>query len=388
MGGHRGPARLVAALGAALAAACVPRGQGMDADARPALKDVFADDFLVGAAVNARLIGGGDRLGAAIVRRQFNTITPENVLKWERVHPEPGRYDFDLPDRYVAFGEQHGMFVIGHTLVWHNQTPTWVFQTAPDRPVSRDTLLERMRDHIRTVVGRYRGRIRGWDVVNEALDEDGSLRQSPWLSIIGGDYLAEAFRVAHETDPDAELYYNDYSLQNPAKRAGALRLIAGLQAQGLTVTAVGLQDHIHLDAPSIAQMDTTIAAFAGLGIKVVVTELDVDVLPAATRAQGADITQRAALQAGLNPYPDSLPDSVQRVLSARYHDVFALYLRHRDVISRVTFWGVTDAGSWKNNWPVPGRTNYPLLFDRAGAPKPAFDAVVGAAREAATATPH
>jgi endo-1,4-beta-xylanase len=377
-------------LGCAFLAACAQEGP-------TTLKDAYADYFLVGAAVNAQLVSGGDTLAAAIVRQQFNTITPENSLKWERVHPEPGRYDFDVPDRFVEFGERNGMVLIGHTLVWHNQTPRWVFQDAAGNPVSRDTLLDRMRDHIHTVVGRYKGRIHGWDVVNEAVDEDGSLRRSPWLEIIGEDYVARAFWFAHEVDPNAELYYNDYSLQNPAKREGALRLISDLKAQGVPVAAVGLQDHIHLDAPSIEQIDATIADFANLGVKVVITELDVDLLPEATRAeatraeatreQGAEIAQRAEMQEGLNPYVDGLPDSVQQGLATRYHDVFAVYLKHQDTIDRVTFWGVTDAGSWKNNWPVPGRTNYPLLFDREGRPKPAFDAVIRAAQEAGSESP-
>jgi endo-1,4-beta-xylanase len=377
---------LILALGCA-AVACAPAAR-TDSAEQPALKDVFAEAFLVGAAVNGRLVRGEDSVGAAIVEREYNTTTPENELKWERIHPEPGRYAFEAADRYVAFGQQNGMFVVGHTLVWHNQTPRWVFEDGAGHPASRDTLLGRMRDHIRTVVGRYQGRIRGWDVVNEALDEDGSLRRSPWLAILGDGYIAEAFRVAHEADPDAELYYNDYSLQNPAKRAGAVRLIEQLQAQGIPITGVGLQDHIHLDAPSLAQMDTTIATFAALGVKVLITELDVDVLPQARRDQSAEVTRRDAMEAGLNPYPDALPDSVQQALAQRYHDVFAVYLKHRDAIARVTFWGVTDAGSWKNDWPVRGRTNYPLLFDRAGRPKPAFDAVVRAAREATEGAHH
>jgi endo-1,4-beta-xylanase len=372
-----------AALACLLAVGCA-RGDGTaGTGAAATLKDAFAGDFLVGAAVNAGVVRGQDTLGAAIVRKQCNSITPENALKWERVHPELGRYDFDVPDRYVEFGEQNGMVIIGHTLVWHNQTPKWVFEDGAGLPASRDTLLQRMRDHIRTVVGRYKGRIRGWDVVNEALNEDGSLRQSPWLRILGDDYIAQAFRIAHEADPDAELYYNDYSLQNAAKREGALKLIAALKAQEVPIAGVGLQDHIHLASPSIEQMDTTIAAFAALGVKVLITELDVDVLPQAARDQGAEVTRTAEMQAGLNPYPEALPDSVQRALAQRYHDVFAVYLSHRDAIDRVTFWGVTDAGSWKNNWPIPGRTNYPLLFDRAGQPKPAFDAVIRAAREVA-----
>jgi endo-1,4-beta-xylanase len=280
----------------------------------------------------------------------------------------------------VAFGEKHGMAVMGHTLVWHSQTPRWVFEDADGKPATREALIERMRDHIHTVVGHYKGRIRGWDVVNEALNEDGTLRQSPWMKIIGEDYIAMAFRFAHEADPALELYYNDYSLENEPKRKGALDLIRKLQAQGIPVAAVGLQDHINLQWPSADQLDQTIRAFGELGVKVNITELDIDVLPHATRQQTADVAARAKYAAELNPYADGLPPAVQDTLAKRYAEVFGVYLKNRKIIERVTFWGVTDAGSWLNNWPVFGRKNYPLLFDRDGNPKPAFQAVIDAAK--------
>jgi endo-1,4-beta-xylanase len=237
-----------------------------------------------------------------------------------------------------------------------------------------------MRDHIRTVVGRYRGRVGGWDVVNEALNEDGTLRDSPWRRIIGDDYIAMAFRFAHEADPAAELYYNDYSLETPAKRDGAVRLVKTLEAAGVPITAIGTQDHHHLDFPSVALIDTMFTKFAALGVHVNVSELDVDVLPPATRGNSADVSQRAAYQAAQNPYVAGLPDSVQQKLAARYAEIFRVYMKHKDVIDRVTFWGATDGDSWLNVFPVRGRTNYPLLFDRAGRPKPAFDAVIRTAR--------
>lgn len=352
------------------------------------LKQEVRGAFLIGAAINNAQIEGADAQGVALVERHFSTISPENVLKWERVHPRPDTFDFSRTDRYVDFGQKRGLFVVGHTLVWHSQTPRWVFQDAAGQPVSRDTLLARMRDHILTVVGRYRGRIGGWDVVNEALGEDGTLRPSPWLRIIGDDYIAKAFEWAHEADPSAELYYNDYSLENAPKRAGAVALIRKLQAQGIKVAGVGLQGHYKLGWPSPAAIDSTVAAFAALGVKVSITELDVDVLPPARpQYRGADVSVRAEASAALNPYARSLPDSVQQALARRYAEIFDAFLKHRDVLERVTFWGVDDADSWLNNWPVPGRTSYPLLFDRAGQPKPAFDAVVGALRAALASKP-
>ena len=366
-----------AGLAAVLALAACGRGPAPAAAPAPAtLRAAFHGAFLVGAALNEAQFTGRDSAGAALAAAQFDQISPENALKWESVHPRPGAYDFTAADRYVAFGEAHGMFVVGHTLVWHNQTPRWVFQDSAGGPASRDTLLARMRDHILTVVGRYRGRVNGWDVVNEALADDGTLRASPWQRIIGDDYIDRAFAFAHEADPAAQLYYNDYSLENPAKRAGAVALVRRLLAEGIPVAGVGSQEHDGLDYPPLAEVDSTILAFAALGVKVMVTELDVDVLPRAMRQTGADVAQRAAARPQLNPWPDALPDSMQQLLARRYADLFGMFLRHRGAVARVTFWGVTDRDSWKNNWPVFGRTNYPLLFDREGRPKPAFDAVL------------
>jgi endo-1,4-beta-xylanase len=345
-----------------------------------ALKTVFRDAFLVGTALNADQFSERDTLGAALVTAQFNAITPENVLKWECVHPRPGTYSWSGPDRYVDFGTRRGMFVVGHTLVWHSQVPRWVFQDAAGQPIGRDSLLARMRDHIHTVVGRYKGRIKGWDVVNEALNEDGTLRDSPWRRIIGDDFIAKAFQYAAEADPAAELYYNDYSLENPAKRDGAVRLVKSLQAAGVKVSGIGTQEHQKLDWPSPALVDSMITAFHALGVQVHVTELDIDVLPRATRNLGADVSMRAQAEAALNPYAAGLPDSAQAALTKRYGELFAVYMKHKDAIGRVTFWGVRDGDSWLNNWPVRGRTSYPLLFDRQGKPKPAFDAVVRTAR--------
>jgi len=348
----------------------------------PILRDEFRGAFHIGAALNTAQFSGRDSAGSALVERHFDTISPENVLKWALVHPALGRYDFGPSDAYVAYGERHHMFVVGHTLVWHSQLPRWVHRDSSGAAVSRDTLLARMRDHIMTVVGRYRGRIQGWDVVNEALDEDGSLRRSPWLEIIGEDYLVKAYQFAHEADPSAELYYNDYSLENPAKRAGAVALVRRLQAAGVPIKAIGLQAHQKMDWPTLAAEDSTIAAFSALGLRVNITELDVDVLPAAVRSQGADVATRAAATAAQNPYVAGLPDSVQRALAARYEGLFDVFMRHRAVIDRVTFWGVADGDSWLNNWPVRGRRSYPLVFDRQHLPKPAFDGVVRAARTA------
>jgi endo-1,4-beta-xylanase len=350
------------------------------------LKEAFKPYFLVGAALNPNQFTERDARGAALIKQHFNSITPENVLKWESVHPEPAAFDFGPADRYVEFGVTNAMFIVGHTLVWHHQTPGWVFHTESGSRLTRDALLGRMREHILRVVGRYKGRIKGWDVVNEALDEDGTLRSSEWMKIIGPDYVQKAFEFAHEADPQAELYYNDYSLENEPKRQGACKLVKQLKAAGVPITGIGLQDHNRLDWPTPAQLGATIDCFAREGLKVMITELDVDVLPAVSGQPTAELTTRAELSGKLDPYRQGLPEAVQQALARRYAELFATFVKHRHQIARITFWGVTDADSWLNNWPVKGRTSYPLLFDREGHTKAAFDAILRTAgRERAQA---
>jgi len=364
-----------------LIAALVTVPLSMPMPAQTTLKDAFHGSFRIGAALNQAIYTGGDAAGAALVEAQFDTVTPENDLKWEKIHPTAQGFNFDQADRYVEFGEKNHMFIVGHCLVWHSQTPRWVFEDDKGNPVGREELLRRMHDHIAAVVGRYRGRVNGWDVVNEALNEDGTLRRSQWQRIIGDDYIAKAFEYAHEADPKAELYYNEYSLENEAKRKGGVELIRKLLAQGIPVTAIGLQGHYNMEWPDPETVDATIAAFHALGVKVNITELDMDVLPRVRPGNSADISARAEAAAAANPYTAGLPAQQQQALADRYAALFRVFLKHRDAITRVTFWGVTDRTSWLNNFPARGRTNYPLLFDREGKPKPAFDAVAAEARQ-------
>jgi endo-1,4-beta-xylanase len=343
---------------------------------RPALRDVLAKNFLIGAAVNDNVVSGNDSQAAAIVEKQFNAITSENVMKWQLIHPEPDRYNFEPADRFVAFGEKNKMFIVGHTLIWQNQIPGWAFKDDAGNLLGRDAMLARMKDHIFTVMGRYKGRVNGWDVVNEALNDAGPLRKSKWVETVGPDFVQKAFEYAHEADPNAELYYNDFSLDKPAKLNACVGLVKDLKAKGLRIDGVGIQGHWALDFPSREDLERFIDAFAALGVKVMVTELDIDVLPGATQYMGADINVRFELQKELNPYVNGLPDEVQKKLADRYAELFAILLEHKDTVSRVTFWGVYDKTSWLNNWPIRGRTSYPLLFDRNYQPKPAFDAVI------------
>lgn len=347
-----------------------------------ALKEVFKDDFYIGAALSLDQISGKEPDAMALVARQFNTITPENILKWEEVHPEPGRYNFEAPDRYVVFGEKHKMHIVGHTLVWWHQTPDWVFHDAAGRPLNREALLERMQDHIFTVMGHYRGRIHGWDVVNEAIMADGAWRKSKWYEIIGEDYVLKAFEFARQADPAAELYYNEYDCEFRPKCEGVIRLIKNLQAKGVRVDGVGIQGHWFVDHPRIEEVEAYVQALAELDVKLMITEMDIGVLPFyPIDAKIVDLSSfDAETQKQYNPYPNGLPDGVQKALAKLYAEFFSFFRKHKDKFSRVTFWAVHDGQSWRNYWPITGRADYPMLFDRRCQPKPAFDAVVKAAQ--------
>ncbi len=354
---------------------------GLTCTREPILKEVFKNNFYIGTALNRNQIFRQDSNALIIAKKHFNSITAENIMKWEKIHPKPNEYNFEPADRFVELGEENQMFIIGHVLVWHAQTPEWVFQDESGNLTSRDTLLHRMHDHIHTVMGRYKGRVHGWDVVNEAVDDNGQWRKNIWYEIIGEDYVQKAFEYARDADPDAELYYNDYSLPTPVKRGGVVRLIRDLQTKGVKVDGIGMQGHYHLDYPELNELEASIIAFSELGVKVMITELEITVLPRPSNQQGADISMDFEFQKKLNPYTAGLPDSMQVQLTNRYSELFNLFVKHSDKISRVTLWGIHDGQSWRNNWPVRGRTDYPLLFDRNYQPKPAFDAVIQCAEK-------
>ena len=343
----------------------------MSADSSVSLKDAYKDCFMIGVALNQRQFTEQDANGAALVKRQFNSISPENVMKWESIHPWSGSdgYDFTAADRYVEFGEKNGMFIVGHTLIWHSQTPRWVFQGEGTNAITREVLLERMRDHIHTVVGRYKGRIKAWDVVNEALNEDGSLRQSQWYRIIGEDYIEKAFEYAHEADPAAELRYNDFSIENEPKRKGTIAFVKKLQAQKVPIGGLGSQTHANLTSPCAELLDTSLTEFAELGIPISITELDVDSSIRGQRNQSAEVSQNAQSGGG------GVVDDANQKLADQYGSLFRVFLKHRKNIQLVTFWGVTDRDSWR-------RSGNPLLFDREGKPKNCFETVIQTALEA------
>lgn len=363
-----------------LALALVPANQ---AHAQEALKDAYEDAFLIGGAIAPFVFDETDAASTAIVKTHFNAISPENVLKPGPINPERGVFNFEPADRYVEFGEANDMFIVGHTLVWHNQTPDWFFFDENGEPNTKEAQIERLREHITTVAGRYAGRIDGWDVINELLTEDGEYRSSYWTDIVGGDDLVKlAFQYASEAAPGTELYYNEYNAWRPAKRDGIMRLVRLLQAEGIRIDGVGVQGHWGLQYPRSDYFLAAVDSFASLGMKVMITELDVDVLPVSSHGQlvaGAMNNpqfQYEEFEAFLDPYKEGLPTEIERQLTERYAQLFALFYSRRDVIERVTFWGVHDGASWKNNSPVRGRTNYPLLFDREREGKPALDAVL------------
>lgn len=341
------------------------------------LKDVLGKSFLVGVALNTQQTGRDvDSVALRAIEANFNSIVAENCMKPEVLQPEEGKFKWKKADRFVEFGEKRGMTVIGHVLVWHSQTPDWFFVDGEGKPVSRELLIERMRMHIHTVVGRYKGRIKGWDVVNEAIEDNGSYRQSKWYQIIGPEYIELAYRFAHEADPDAELYYNDFSMAVPVKRAKVCQVIGDLKKKGLRIDGIGMQSHNGLTWPSTEDYEASIDAYAALGCQVMITELDMNVLPNPESFAGADVALSFEYNAQMDPYKDGLPADVAQRIDNRWLEFFRTYKRHSHQISRVCLWGLSDAQSWMNDWPISGRTAYPLLFDRQNQPKPVVKEII------------
>jgi endo-1,4-beta-xylanase len=349
-----------------------------DEERQKGLKDYYKDNFLIGAAIFPGLFD--NPVSAELIKAQFSTITPENDMKWGSLHPVLDQFRFERADKITEFAAANNIKLIGHTLVWHSQLGQGVYtregSADPNALVDKETLYKRIKDHIFTVAGRYKGRMHGWDVVNEALNEDGTYRESGFFKIAGDEYIEKAFEYAHMADPDAELYYNDYNLVIPEKRAGAVRIVEKLKEKGLRIDAVGIQGHWDLKFPELTEIENTIGQFSKLGVKVMFTELDVSVLPNPWNTPSADIGIKHVKNEAMNPYKEGLPQNVSDELEKRYSDIFRIFIKHRDKISRVTFWGLHDGISWKNNFPIPGRTDYPLLFDREMKPKKAYFSVV------------
>lgn len=357
----------------------------------PALKDAFKGKFLIGTALSWQALQGGEPRSLELARQHFDAFTAENSMKPEAIQPHEGQFNFTDGDRLVQLAEECGAIPIGHTLVWHEQGPPWMFEGRHGAPMDRELGLKRIREHIAGVAGHYKGRVKQWDVVNEALSDAPNeiFRSNPWHQAIGEDYIAEAFRAAHAADPDALLIYNDYNIERDYKRSKALHLLKKLLAEEVPVHAVGIQGHWRLDNPSFSEVEDSIRQFADLGLKIVFSEVDIGVL--SNIHNGAEIAKRVAMtpemERDINPYTAGLPEDMARRHAERFRQAFEMFLRHRDVIERVTVWGVEDGGSWFNEFPIFGRTDYPLLFDREGKPKPAFFAIREVAERYSPPTP-
>jgi len=338
------------------------------------LSQKFQKHFLVGAAINEGQILQKDQPSVSIIKKEFNTISPENVMKWMFVQPKPNEFYFDHTDKYVQFGLDNNMHIVGHALIWHSQIANFMNSIKDSTK-----MIQHVTNHISTLVNRYKGKIDTWDVVNEALNGDGTLRESIFLKVLGENYLETVYKMAEKYDSNADLAYNDYNLCKPKKREGAVKLIKSLQKNGAKINSVGIQAHWQLTSPTLEEIETSILAFSELGVKVMFTELDISVLPNPWELSGAEVTQNFKKFEGdkkMNPFPENLPDSVKEKLAKRYENIFKLFVKHKDKISRVTFWGVTDKFSWLNDWPIKGRTNYPLLFDRNYKEKKAYQRIM------------
>lgn len=342
--------------------------------AQKGLKDYYQGHFSIGVAVSARSVTGPD---TTLILRQFNSLTPENAMKMGPIHPEENRYNWNDADAIVDFAVRHGLKIRGHNLCWHEQTPTWLFKDANGATVTKEVLLQRLKDHITAVVSRYKGKIYAWDVVNEAVDDDSTrlLRNSPWYAICGEEFIAKAFEYAHAADPAAQLFYNDYNTERPEKTERVYRLLQRLIASGVPIYGVGLQGHWSISEPGSNELRTAINRFASLGLKVQITELDVSVY-----AWEKQRRQRRPDE------KDEFTPELQQRQADQYKKIFAVFREEANgpstptplpgPLTSVTFWNVTDRHTWLDNYPVSGRKNYPLLFDVNGQPKKAFWEVV------------
>lgn len=349
-------------------------------DAQKPLRKAFKDKFLIGAALNTQQVKSNDKKLHNLIRREFNSVVAENCMKSGSLQPREGMFRFDDADKLVALAEKNGQAVIGHCLVWHSQAPDWFFTDEKGNDVSREVLIERMRKHIHTVVTHFKGKVKGWDVVNEAIEWDGKMRESKFYKIIGEEFISLAFKFAHEADPDVELYYNDYGMDGKMKREAVVRMVRKLKADGRRIDAIGMQSHVAFSTP-LDEYERSIEAFAAEGVKVMITELDLSVLPWPHGNMGAAVENKFEYQERMNPFRKGLTKEMEDKQTDFFCRLFDIYLRHADDITRVTFWGVGDGDSWKNNWPVRGRTDYPLAFDREYRAKPFVKEIIEMAKK-------
>lgn len=328
------------------------------------LRETVGRHFLIGTAMTPQQVTSNDAKLNGIIDKHFNAVVAENCMKPEVVQPEEGKFDFTQGDQLADYAAKHNMKLTGHVLVWHSQTPMWFFRDSEGKPCSREVLIERMKTHITTVMKHFKGKVIGWDVVNEAIEDDGSYRQSEYFKIIGPEFIEIALRAAMEADPDAELYLNDYSMSKPGKRNKYCEIIRDLKAKGVRIDAIGMQSHNGMDYPDPTEYEKSMDAFANEGVKLMMTELDLNVLPNPQDFGGAEVSQNFKYEEKLNPYRKGLTAKAEKNINKRWMELWNIYYRHRADIKRITLWGVDDQQSWLNDFPVPGRTNYALFFDR------------------------
>jgi endo-1,4-beta-xylanase len=335
--------------------------------------------FLFGVAINAQQVNGAKPIETELITKEFSAVVGENCMKPQPIHPEENRYNWEDADKLVAFAEKNKQVVTGHCLMWHSQIGRWFFIDAAGKDVSPEVLKERMRQHILTVVGRYKGRVKGWDVVNEAFEDNGKYRNSKFYQILGKDFIKYAFQFAHEADPNAELYYNDYNVETPAKCDAIVALVKELKDAGCRIDAVGSQAHWHMNSPTLEATENSFKKLQAAGVKILITEWDISILP--SPYEGANISANFKYSAEMDPYRESIPDSIQQKWNKRMLDMFGLFLKYHKVIDRVTIWGLTDNTTWLNNFPIRGRKDYPVLFDRNNQRKPVVDEMIKLAKK-------
>ena len=347
--------------------------------AQKTLADATKGKFLLGVAVSMQQINGNNPIESVLIAKEFSAIVPENCMKPQLIEPEENKFYWDDADKFVALAEKNKQVVTGHCLIWHSQIGRWKFVDSTGNDVSPEVLKERMRNHILKVVGRYKGRIKGWDVVNEAFEDNGKYRNSKFYKILGKDFIKYAFQFAHEADPNAELYYNDYNVENPAKCDGIVQLVRELKEAGCRIDAVGSQSHMHINTPTIEATETSFKKLKNAGVHILITEWDISILP--SPYSGANVSANFKYSKEMDPYREVVPDSIQQKWNKRMLDMFGLFLKYSDVVDRVTVWGLNDAGTWLNGFPIRGRKDYPLLFDRNNKRKPIVNEMIKMAME-------
>jgi endo-1,4-beta-xylanase len=293
-------------------------------------------------------------------------------MKWESVRTADGGWKWEGADQFVKFAETHKLHAVGHTLAWHSQIPDSVFKNEKGEYIKPAELSKKMEEHITTIVGRYKGKLPAWDAVNEAVGDDNQMRKSHYFNILGEEFIDKTFHLAHEVDPNAHLMYNDYNNEQEGKRNATVDMVKRLQKRGVPIHGLGIQAHIAVGGPSIEEIEKSIVAFHNLGLRVHFTELDVDVLPSVWNLPVAEISTRFEYKPERDPFKDGLSKEMNDQLSKRYEDLFKLFIKHKDKIDRVTLWGISDDATWLNDFPIRGRTSYPLLFDRKHQPKDAY----------------